>query len=292
VSLRSMAPPALRDTGRQVVATLGAASARLRTVPDFLIAGAQRCGTTSLYRMLVQHPAVVPPAFHKGIHYFDTAGHFARGFDWYRGHFPLNATIARRTARWGSRALTGEASPYYVFHPLAAGRIAEALPHVKVIVLLRDPVERAYSAHKQEVARGFENELFERALELEQVRLAGETDRIVADPTYQSFAHQHHAYVARGEYAGQLERLFGAVGRDRVLVLDVDELMGEDRLHWRSLLEFLDLSAWGPPRITRANARPSAPMSASVRQRLTEHFASHDERLAALLGQVPPWRRT
>jgi hypothetical protein len=287
-----MAPTAVRDTGRQMVATLGAASARLRTLPDFLIAGAQRCGTTSLYRMLAQHPAVVPPAFHKGIHYFDTASHFARGFNWYRGHFPLDATMARRTARWGSRAITGEASPYYVFHPLAAGRIAEVLPHVKVIILLRDPVERAFSAHKQESARGFENEPFERALELEHVRLAGEDDRIVADPTYQSFSHQHHAYVARGEYADQLERLFGAVGRDRVLVLDVDDLMSDERRHWQTLLEFLDLPAWDPDRITRANARPSAPMPAAVRQHLAEHFASHDERLAALLGHVPRWRRT
>jgi hypothetical protein len=291
MNLRSRAPATVRDAGRQVVASLGATSAGLRTLPDFIIVGAQRCGTTSLYRMLAQHAAVVPPAFHKGIHYFDTASHFVRGFDWYRGHFPLRVTMARRTARCGGQAITGEASPYYIFHPLAASRIAAALPRVKVVVLLRDPVERAYSAHKQETARGFETELFERALALEKTRLAGEAERIVADATYQSFSHQHHAYVARGEYADQLERLFGAIDRDRVFVLDVDDLMSEERRHWHALLEFLDVAAWEPARVTHANARPGVPMPASLRRRLGEHFLPHDERLEALLGHVPRWRR-
>ena len=99
-----------------------------------------------------------------------------------------------------------------MFHPLAADRIAADLPGVRLLVLVRDPVERAYSAHAHERARGFETEPFERALELEPARLAGEAERIAAEPGYLSASHQHHAYRARGRYVEQL-RAAGAAGR-------------------------------------------------------------------------------
>lgn len=108
-------------------------TADVRMRPSFLIAGAQRCGTTSLFRMLAKHPDVRPPAITKGIHYFDTADRYARGPRFYAAHFPL--------ALGSGPKVTGEASPYYIFHPLAAQRIAQELPGVKVIVLIRDPVE-------------------------------------------------------------------------------------------------------------------------------------------------------
>jgi hypothetical protein len=207
---------------RRIAASVGHATSELRMEPDFLIVGGQRCGTTSLFRYLATHPAVVPPLFQKGIHFFDL--HYGRGLRWYRGQFPVRSIADRRVAPAAPRAATGEASPYYVFHPLAAERIARDLPAVKLIVLLRDPVERAFSAHKQESGRGFETEPFERALDLEESRLEGEVERIHADPSYVSFSHQHHAYLARGRYAEQLERLFGLFGRERVLVLESADL--------------------------------------------------------------------
>ena len=85
--------------------------------------------------------------------------------------------------------------------------MARHLPDVRILAMLRDPVERAYSAYKHELARGFETEPFERALELEDERLAGQAERMLADPDYQSFSHRHHAYVRRGQYAEQLHRL-------------------------------------------------------------------------------------
>src|SRR5206468_1882749 len=119
-----------------------------------------------------QHPAVLAPALQKGIHYFDK--HYDRGSWWYRSHFPLRLTAGRREGRVGVVPLTGESSPYYMFHPLAATRIAADLPGVRLVVLVRDPVERAFSAYTHERARGYETETFERALELEPQRLAGE----------------------------------------------------------------------------------------------------------------------
>jgi hypothetical protein len=279
-----------KSVGRELVRRVGHATAGLRMTPDFLIVGAQRCGTTSLFRGLAEHPSVVPPLMHKGVHFFDTPDAYARGVRWYRGHFPLR-TIADRRAR--GRAITGEASPYYMFHPLGAERIAAALPAARLIVLLRDPVERAFSAYKQETARGFETETFEHALELEPKRLSGEIERLATDPDYYSFAHQHHAYLARGEYATQLERVFAAVGTGRVLVIFADHLFAvrTQRDAWRRILDYLDLPAWEARRFPHANAKPSAPMQPELRRRLEAHFAGPDQRLGELIGVTPPWRR-
>jgi hypothetical protein len=279
-----------KSVGRGLVRRLGHATADLRMTPDFLIVGAQRCGTTSLFRGLAEHPSVVPPLMHKGVHFFDTPDAYARGVRWYRGHFPLRAVADRRAQ---GRAMTGEASPYYMFHPLGAERIAAALPAARLIVLLRDPVERAFSAYKQETARGFETETFEHALELEPKRLLGEVERLVADPNYYSFAHQHHAYLARGEYAAQLERIFAAVRNSRVLVMYTDRLFAPttQREAWQRILDYLDLPPWEPHTFPHANAKPGAPMQPALRRRLEAHFAAPDQRLAELIGETPPWRR-
>jgi hypothetical protein len=257
--------------------------------PDFLIIGAQRCGTTSLFRNLAAHPVVVPPLFQKGIHFFDL--NYGRGLRWYRGQFPVRSIADRRVAATGHRAVSGEASPYYVFHPLAAERIARDLPAVKLIVLLRDPVERAFSAYRQETARGFETEPVERALELEETRLAGELERIQADPDYVSFHHQHHAYLARGRYAEQLKRLFDLIGRERVLVLESTSFFAAPQPVWERVLAFLGLPTWHPPVFGRHNAQPSAPVPDRLRERLEEYFEPHDAELTAMLGEVPTWRR-
>jgi hypothetical protein len=261
---------------------------RVRMLPGFLIVGAQRCGTTSMYRTLSQHPAILKAVLHKGIHYFDTGYHHGPG--WYQGHFPLraHAALVRRTS--GEVPLTYESSPYYMFHPLAAQRISRDLPEVKLLVLVRDPVERAYSAHAHEVGRGFETEPFERALELEDQRLAGEAERIVSQPGYLSHSHQHHGYLTRGIYADQLERLDKLFGNDRVHVVDSGRFFTNPEPVYDGVLEFLGLRHHGYPVFEQHNARPRSPMPETLRTTLGEHFLASDERLTRWLGQSPSWR--
>ena len=117
---------------RAIAARSGRLTASWRMQPRFLIIGAQRCGTTSLYTSLTAHPAVLPAVLHKGVHYFDTA--YGRGPAWYRAHFPLQLTADRVERRTGSAPITGESSPYYLFHPLAGERIARDLPEVRLPV--------------------------------------------------------------------------------------------------------------------------------------------------------------
>jgi hypothetical protein len=255
--------------------------------PGLLIVGAQRCGTTSMYRALAQHPAMAKPVLRKGVHFFDVA--YTKDMKWYRAHFPLVAS-ARRTAPSGVDPVAFESSPYYLFHPLASARIAESLPGVKILVLIRDPVERAYSAHAHELARGYESEPFERALTLEEERLQGEEERLLTDPTYESHAHRHQAYVRRGQYGEQIERMSQHVGRDQIHVVDSQLFFTEPEKVFAKVLTFLDLPAAGAIGFERHNARSRAPMADGVRRRLENHFAPHDDKLVAWLGATPSWR--
>jgi hypothetical protein len=286
---RSDAPVRLKALGRGSRRAVGRWTSSHRMDPTFLIIGSQRCGTTSLFRAIAAHPAVVPPTFHKGVHYFDI--NYTRGMDWYRGHFPLRRSAQRATAGLGRPPASGESSPYYMHHPAGPRRIAAALPGIKLIALLRDPVERAFSAYKHEVARGFEDQPFERALELEESRLEGEVERLLADPGYRSMAHQHQAYVTRGRYAEQLTRVIDAVGRDRLLILESEQFFVDGPAVYRQVLDFLELPDWSPAAFEQHNARPSAPLAAELRARLEEQLQPHDEALAELMGRVPAWRR-
>lgn len=285
-----MVTSVVKRSAHAVSGVAGRLSAGGRVTPSFLIVGAQRCGTTSLYRALAQHPLVLKPTLRKGVHYFDVA--YERGPAWYRAHFPLAATARRLARRYGVRPVAFESAPYYLFHPHALTRAAHDLPGVKLVVLVRDPVERAYSAHTHEYARGFEPEpSFERALELEEERLAGTAEHLAGHPHAVSHAHRHHAYLARGRYAEQLARAESLVGRDRILVLDSGRFFADPETSYDRVLEFLGLPRLGDPVFDRHNARPRpAPLPASLRADLTERFAMWDHRLELWLGTRPSWR--
>jgi hypothetical protein len=281
--------PALKQAARLTLVTVRMPTSRARILPSFLIVGAQRSGTTSLSRTLDEHPAVFSAVLHEEVHFFDVS--YRRGLSWYRSHFPLLAA-ARRTVRPADvTPVSFESSPYYMFHPLAPERIARDLPGVRLLVLLRDPVERAYSGHAHEVAHGFESEPFESALELEPGRLAGQAERIAADPGYFSYSHQHHSYIARGEYVDQLESLEQHFGRDRLHVVDSGDFFTDPQAIYDGVLAFLGLPNRGNPAFRRRNAQPRSPMPDSVRKTLEEHYRPYDERLAAWLGHEPSWRR-
>lgn len=278
----------LRQIGRPAYRRGTAATARFRLRPRFIMIGAQRCGTTSLFLALSAHPQVMHPVFRKGINYFDL--NYYRGEGWYHGHFPISATARRKTSGYGE-PVAFEASGYYLYHPFALERLARDLPAAKLVVMLRDPVERAFSAYKHERARGYEQESFERALELEDERLAGEIDRMRSDPRYESISHRHHSYRHRGHYADQLERVFQFFPRDRVHIIDSEAFFEQPAQEYRRLLAFLGLRPFEPASFGRYNGHRSQAMNTATRLRLDQHFGPHDERLASLLGRPPHWTR-
>ncbi len=275
---RQLLPKPAEELARSAYLKFGQATASWRMTPDFLLLGASRCGTTSLFRALNQHPLIQRPPANKGVRYFDLNYH--RGWSWYRGHFPL----ARN-----SSARTFEASGYYIFHPLAADRISRDLPQAKLVVMLRDPVERAFSAWKHESARGFETESFSRALALEEERLRGEVARIQSDPGYASYCLRHHSHRSRGEYADQLARYLENTPADRLHLIISEEFFAQPEQEYARLLNFLELPAHHPTGFTVHNARPSSPMDPGIHRELQQHFAPFNRRLEKILGRPLPW---
>ncbi len=277
-----------RNGMRGVVHGWGRATSGRRVLPNTLIVGTQRGGTTALFRALAMHPSVFGPVLRKGVHYFDVA--YTHPIDWYRSWFPLQATVRRR-ALPSTTPVVLEASPYYMFHPAAPARIAQDLPDVRVLALLRDPVSRAFSAYKHEYARGFETLSFEDALAAEDDRLDGETDRLLSDPGYVSLSHQHHGYLGRGRYAQQLERLEQHVGRDRILVLDSAEYFRRPQEGLAQVLEFLDLPLIEHGEVFRNESAARSDLDPALRRRISESLASDDQRLRDWLGWEPSWMR-
>jgi hypothetical protein len=284
--VREVKPRPLRRAGRSAYTRFGTATERLRLRPGFIMIGAQRGGTTTLFRMLTAHPQVLSATHRKGVNYFDL--NYGRGMRWYRGHFPV-AQLARIRAAGQEEPVAFEASGYYMYHPFALERMARDLPDVRLVAILRDPVERAFSAYKHEYARGFEQETFEKALELEDSRLAGEIERMRDDVCYESFQHRHHSYRHRGHYAEQLERAFACFPHSQVHVMDSESYFEQPSKEYGRLLEFLGLRPFEPAEFIRLNTRPGDPMPSRTRQLLEEYYVPHNERLTKLLGRQPRW---
>lgn len=249
-------------------------------LPDFLIIGVQKGGTTSLYRYLLQHPQVAPAAT-KEVHFFDL--HYERGLDWYQAQFP------ELGARRGDRpVLTGEASPYYVFHPLAAQRIQEVMPTAKLIVLLRNPVDRALSHYFHEVRWGFETLDLDAALACEGDRLAGEAERMLDDGSYQSFNYQHYSYLKRGCYGEQLKMWRSQFSASQILVLCSEQFYKNPAITLGRVTEFLGLDAFEFGPFEAHNAGDYGPPEADQRRQLHTYFQPHNERLWHYLRQEWP----
>jgi hypothetical protein len=276
--LRAKLPPRANDAVRTLLLAWGWVTADLRQPPAVIVAGAQRSGTTTLFRLLSEHPQMVRPTAVKGTGYFDDG--YRHGPRWYRAHFPLR--------RPGRRSF--ECSGYYLFHPLAAERIARDLPDAHVVVLVRDPVARAHSAYRHESARGFEHLDFATAVALEPARTRAEGERLAREPGHVSFAHRHHAYLQRGEYADQIARFVAALGPGQVHVVDADALFADPVGEWVDLQRSLGLRIWRPDHVDRWNERPGSALDPDLERRLREHFDAHDAALTNYLGHSPSWR--
>ena len=269
-------PEPARKLARGVVWEAGRRTARWRPLPDFLVLGAQKAGTTALYAYLRWHPGITGPSW-KEVSFFDR--HWWRGERWYRGHFPL---------RSGGR-LVGEASPSYLFHPLAPERARALVPDARLVALVRDPVARAYSHYQHEVALGRESLAFEDALAAEPGRTAGEVDRLVADPRAFSRAWWDHTYVARGLYAEQLERWLEHYPREQLLVVPTDDLGDRPAETYAEIVRFLGAQPHELDEYPRIFERDYAPMRPKTRAALAETFAEPNRRLETLLGRQLGW---
>jgi len=258
-----------------------------RALPDFLIIGAQKAGTTTVYDNLVKHP-LVRPADIKEVHFFDNNWH--KGKNWYKAHFDARPSTAQTNEPQHTRDwITGEASPYYLFHPLAPGRVKQVCPQARLIVILRNPTERAYSHYHHEARKGREPLSFEQALAEEDSRLLGEEDRLRTGTANSSFPHQHYSYRSRGEYAGQLENWLQHFPREQFLVLESSRLNRDFAGQFQRIYDFLNLPPVEIAQPRRSNVGSYEKMPEHIRQDLNTHYAPHNERLYEILGESLGW---
>ena len=260
----------------------------IRMVPDFIIIGAQKGGTTSLYRYLIEHPNIAP-IYVKEPHFFDIYYH--KGLGWYRSHFPT--AVEKYYARYVEKhdLITGEASPYYLFHPSAAQRVAKTLPKAKLIALLRNPIDRAYSQYQHQLRQpGVEVLSFEEAIDAEEKRLAGEEEKLRQNEKYASFNHRHYSYLARCTYINQLPAWLDIFPREQLLILKSEDLYADPASIVRQTLEYLNVPVSTQQRAYKPfNEAKYTPMKPETRVRLVEYFKPYNARLYDLLGRDFGW---
>lgn len=264
-------------------------TAALRALPDFLIIGAQRGGTSSLYRYLGAHPDVFP-SVRKETEFFSS--YIGRGQGWYRAHFPTRRTLAIHERRHGAAAQTFEATPDYLFDPRAPANVAAALPEARLIVLLRDPVERAFSHYRHMRRLGFEDLEFDVALRQEEERISEDLDRAMHDPNHRPRAALRFSYVARGRYVEQLERWYAHFPRKQFLILDSNSLFVDPAAVVHQVCEFLGLQQWAPSVLTNHSYASEAERRKSQAVRVPEtprtdledRFADANDGLEELTG--------
>jgi sulfotransferase family protein len=255
-------------------------------LPDFVIIGAKKCGTTSLYRLLTQHPHVERAAL-KEPHYFLT--HFDEGIEWYRRCFP--------PPRWkdGRRSITGEATPGYLYHPLVPERMAKVVPQAHLIALLRNPVDRAYSDYQQVARKGQEPRTFEEAveeaMEVEKTHPLPQEDETSEYPQRASFDDAlYYEYLSRGIYVDQLLPWSRFFDDEQMLVLKSEDFFERELDTLKVVLDFLGLPDWEPEAWEiRKKGKYEQKMDPVTRKRLEDYFGPHNRRLYEYLGVDFGW---
>jgi len=234
-------------------------------LPDFVIIGASKCGTTFLYHLLTKHPHVEPAAF-KETSYFNLL--FEKGIQWYRGCF--------LPPRWkdGRRTITGEASPGYLIHPHAAERMADIIPQARLIALLRNPVDRMYSDYHHGARNRQRHRTFEEIVEA-------------------CLDAPHRKFLSRNIYVDHLVRWSKFFDREQMLVLKSEDFFEHPQGSLKLVLDFLDLPSWEPEASKLSDKRNAGKyertMDPAVRRRLEEYFEPHNRRLYEYLGEDFGW---
>ncbi len=277
--------PADGTTGRavsRVQSLLRQLTAPARMLPDFLIIGAPKAGTTSLYAYLSDHPCI-RPAITKEVLFFDRR--FGRGRNYYRSCFPIRPLSA------GRQIMTGEASPYYFQHPLVPERVAGMVPDVRCIVILRDPVERAWSHYRHNVRHGRETLSFREALEREEERAAADRQKMMENSVYFPAGFLQYSYVDGGRYATHLKRWVKHFPLDgRLLVLESSRLFRQPQETLKKVTEFLGLPEFRPDGVRAENVGIRMEEDPEVMEYLTGVFREENEELFRMIGRRFDWR--
>ncbi|MEG4485705.1 tetratricopeptide repeat protein [Microcoleus sp. D2_18a_B4] len=239
-------------------------------VPNFIIIGCQRCGTTSLYTYLAQHPQILTP-IKKEMDFF--SWHFDRGIDWYLAHFPPMPS--------GEQFLTGEASPSYFDYREAPERLYSLFPEAKLIVLLRNPVDRAISQFYRLTGLNWEARSLDRVI-------SDEVERLNQNPEY-IIGEEPGNYLARGRYIEFIKNWRTFFPQEQLLILKSEDFYAGAATTVKQVLEFLDLPEYQLSQYQNANPGSYQPVNESVRDRLSDYFRPYNQELEEYLARQFDW---
>lgn len=291
--LKAASPRWLLRAANASTRAFALSTVRSRRGPDFLIVGSKRGGTTSLFNYLIQHPGILGtyPRLRakKSTDFF--FGNGPTHLFWYRSNFHSEIFRTMRTRELGYRPLACEASPYYIWDPRVAAKVCAFDPGMKAILVVRDPVRRAWSHYHERVQNGVEPLTFAQALTFEDNRLEGEVERMLEDPRYHSTAHDWYSYRTRGEYLPQIQNWLQHFDRDQLLVLVSEDLYSRTQPTIDDICRFLEIPTFTVPSISAFNAtwrtQEGVPQSEAVK--LRRHYARHNRALGDFLGRELTW---
>lgn len=255
-----------------------------RSLPHFVIIGAQKSGTSSLYSYLSQHPQLLPSK-NKEVHFFDGGlnpqdDNFQKGVKWYRHHFPTKQEL-------GNNRKTFEASPLYIFNPLVPQRMTKIIPDTKIILLLRNPTERAISQYFHEKRLGFEPLAIFDALKAEEQRI----ESVIKEKDYKHHHFIHSTYKSRGLYKEQIDRYTKYFSAEQMLIINSHDLFNDTNKILERVFAFVGVDVGfkienlKPQNVSLNRTR----VDPSVYEYLDDYFAKHNEDLYKLLGEDFTW---
>jgi ABC-type polysaccharide/polyol phosphate transport system ATPase subunit len=251
---------------------------KAKSKPDFLLIGAQKCSADALYGYLENHLQIIKEGTRE-IHFFDL--NFDRGMEWYSKQ--LKRSVA------GEKVFLWEMTPYYIYHPLAAERVYKCCPDVKLIVMLRNPVQRAWLHYNLEVAIGCETLDFDKAIASEPDRLKGEVEKMRSDEGYYSFNHQHYSYLSRGIYVDQIKNWLDYFPREQLLILQSEAFQANPGKVFSRVLDFLDIDAGAVKEYEMSSVEDYSNMPRAIDRELTSYFAPFNRELSDLLQEDFSW---
>ncbi|MCC5917609.1 MAG: sulfotransferase [Cryomorphaceae bacterium] len=247
--------------------------------PDFIIVGAQKAGTSSLYEALCSHPEI-EAAQNKEIHFFDF--NYENGKEWYQEQ--LQRAQGKKC---------GEASPFYIYHPKVAERIAEMYPKVKLIFLFRDPAARAVSHFRMNVADGTENLSPLQAMVAEENRVLEAMKKGESWDTPDS-AFQHFTYKSRGHYEEQWLRFSKHFSRSQMFALRLEDLVSDTETCLNALAKFIGVKSHNWGEFPRLNSTEDSGQYEGYAQRYLEvYFEPHYAKMKTIIPlAVGSWETT
>ena len=249
----------------------------LRVLPDFIVIGAVRSGTTSLYHYLGQHPIIVKSAYDE-LGYFDS--NYELGLNWYKSLFPSVFQKRKIEKRFG-KFMTYEVTPFYIYNEKVPRRIHKILPDIKLIVILRNPVDRAYSNY----FLGNQKEKFEDVIKKERETI----EKIDRSNKEEYYKFVHTSMLARGFYAEQLEKWYKVFHKEQILIIKSEELATETNKILNDIFHFLGLEKYNIQDSSKKNKINYEPMKKETRKDLIEFFKPYNKILYSLVERDFGW---